>query len=289
MGGNSATPTTQTTQVNLAPEQRELLQLAMPNLRQFAANPPKLPDFSAVAGFDPAQTQGQEMALAAAAPQADVVGSAADASKRLTSPDLLYADSNPALQSYQQAATRPIIDDLLEKALPAIRGGAAVNTNFGSTRRQIAEGLAVGKAAQAVGDTNAKIANAGYGAGLDAQGKALSLAPQTATALSIPAGTTSAVGDVRQNLLQQILGEKLGRWNYQEELPLLIGKELASLVSGIPTAGATTTASTARSGPTAMTSLGGAASGAALGSMLLPGVGTALGAGAGALLPWITK
>ena len=38
----------------------------MPSLRQFAANPPQMPDFSNVAAFDPQQTAGQEQVLQAA-------------------------------------------------------------------------------------------------------------------------------------------------------------------------------------------------------------------------------
>ena len=285
--GSSSTPTTQTTRVDLAPQQQELLNLALPSLREFAANPPRLPEGSTISPFDPLQQQGQEMALASVPQQGSVVRAAADTSNSILNPGFLIPDSNPALRATIDASTRPIIQNLLEQALPIIRGGAVTTGNFGSSRQGIAEGLATGRAAQAVGDTSAKVATTGYGQGLDAQLKALSLAPTTAGALSIPAATTSAVGDVRQNMAQRLLDEITSRFSYQELLPLLMGKELVGVTGAIPGAGATTTASVAKPNPVGA-SLGGALGGAAAGSAFGP-IGTAGGAIIGGLLPWLNR
>ena len=69
MGGSSTpAPVTQTTTTQLSDEQKQLLKLAMPGLREFATRPASsvIPPFSGVAGFDPAQIAGQEMVLGAA-------------------------------------------------------------------------------------------------------------------------------------------------------------------------------------------------------------------------------
>jgi hypothetical protein len=282
MKGQSPAPTSQTTKAELSPEQRELLNLAMPHLRQFSANPPKLPGFSQVPEFTPEQMRGQEMALGAAGGQEELARSGADATKFLMN-KVLFPESNPALQGYINAATRPIGEQLTQVALPAIRGSSRETGTFGGSRQGIAEGLASQGASRAIGDTTSRIASTGYGQGLEAQGKALALLPQTQGAQLAPALTTSGVGDVRQQLLREILGEKANRFTYEETLPLLMGRDLAGLVAGLPGGGTTTMASGPPAPPAWMRGLGGAASGASMGSMLGPW-GTVAGGGIGALL-----
>jgi hypothetical protein len=287
MGGGGGQPE-QSTRVELTPEQKELYKLAMPNLKDFAANPPQVNPDSAVAGFDPLQTQGQEMALASTGGQGQIVGSAADASKFFTSGDVLDPASNPGLQGHIDAAVRPIYDNLTERALPAVRSGATQAGQFGGSRQAIAESLAIRDAGRAAGDTSAKIVGQNYGTGIDAMTKALGLSGSTAQNLTIPGQTTSAVGDVRQNLLQQILGENASKWNYEQMLPLLMGKELIGAAGAMPNAGTVSTANNPTQNPW-MQGLGGAAAGASLGTALMPGIGTAAGAGLGALLPFLTR
>jgi len=125
------------------------------------------------------------------------------------------------------------------------------------------------------------------GQGFDASGRALALLPQTAASATIPAGTVSAVGDVRQNLERDMLAEGLSRFNYEQLLPLMIGKELAGIASGFPTAGATTTATGIAPQRNPITGvLGGAATGASLGSLFGP-PGAVIGGGLGALTSFL--
>lgn len=284
--GSSPQPTTTTTQQVLSPEQQQLLNLAMPGFKDFAANPPDRYQGSTVAGFDPSQVQGQNMALSAAGTQNNLATAGADATKFALN-DALRVDSNPYLGGYIDAAVRPITQQLTESTLPAIRGSAVTTGNFGSSRQGIAEGLASGRASQAVGDTTAKIASDAYGKGLDAQGKALALLPQTQAAQTTGAVTTSGVGDVRQALQQALLNDDVSKFNYDQLLPFLVSSELASAASGIPGGGAISTGTGSSKNP--LTSgLGGAATGASLGSAIFPGIGTGIGAGIGGLLGFLT-
>lgn len=276
-----ATPQTQTSTYTPNPYTQELLGLAMPNLQAFAANPPKLQEGSQIAGFDPLQTQGQNMVLGTTAGQQGVVGNAATGTNFLTSGDVLRPESNPALQGYIDAAVRPISENLTQLALPAIRSGATQAGQFGSSRHGIAEGLAIGKTNQAIGDTTSKIANTAYGQGLDAMQRGLALAPSTAQALTIPGVTTSGVGDVRQALAQALLGEGNQKYMYEQMLPLLVGRELAQIASGIPGGTTTAQASTPQKNPWS-SAAGGALTGASLGSMFGP-IGTGVGALGGGL------
>ena len=205
-------PQTQTTKHELSPEQQQILALGMPGLTNFAAEHPTaegmIPSFSGVAGFDPMQTQGQEQVLGSTGAQQDIVGSAGQGNQFLTSGQALDPSTNPYMAKTIEAGVRPIREQLLEKALPSIRSGAVGAGQFGSSRQGIAEGQAIRGAETAAGDTLAKIANAGYLAGLDAMTKGIGLAPGTAQAQALPGLTTSGVGDVRLSALHRRCSER---------------------------------------------------------------------------------
>lgn len=289
MGGPSEQ--TQTTRVELSPEQKKLFRLGMPFAEQFAADGFQRPEGSAIAGFDPSQTAGQEQVLSAVPQMAATVGGANTANQRLTSGALMDPNSNPALRATIDASTRPIIENLMQQVLPTIRGGAVTTGNYGSSRQGIAEGNATSGAARAVGDTAAKVATEGYNSGLDAMVKGVGLAPSTASAMSLPGTTTSGVGDVRQALTQALLGE-----NYNNELtdsmePLMMAQTLLGMGSGLPTAGATSTASGGGASPFSQI-LGGASTLAGLFggksglAGVIPGM-QSIGGQLGALLPFL--
>lgn len=279
MSGGS-TPSTSTTTVN-NPGQQELIQLGLPFLRQFAANPPNLPSGGTVAPFDPAQTAGQEGVLSATAPggvASSLAGTGAGAQGFLTSGAALSPDSNPALQQTIDAATKPIQQNLTESTLPAIRSGATGSGQFGGSRQGIAEGLASGRASQAIGATSAGIANQGYQSGLDAMTKGLALLPQSLQAQLFPSLATSGVGDVRQQQTQALMGQSNLYEQYPQLLPLLLGQTFAGIGAGIPAQGSTTTGTSSQASPL-MQGLG----------LGISGLG-ALGGGSGiaALLPFLS-
>jgi hypothetical protein len=186
MGGKSEPPPapTQSTTYQLSPEQRELMNLAMPGLRSFAANVPQRYPGDTVAGFTPAQTTGQQMALDAAGAQSGIAKTAADVFTALpsqlaqsvpglqpfvgqtqtyeTNPFAGLPQADPALASYIDASTRPLYQQLTESVLPNVRGSAITAGGFGGSRQGIAEGLAAGRTAQAAGDTASKLAGSQY-------------------------------------------------------------------------------------------------------------------------------
>lgn len=279
---------TTTTQVNLSPEQRELLNIAMPGVRQFAANVPQRYPGSTIAPFTPEQTVGQDLALGAAGNQQDLANNAAGATNFLTSGNIWDPAANPNLRGAISAATRPISENLTESALPAIRGEAVATGNFGGSRQGIAEGLATREASRAIGDTASKVAQGQYETNIGAQLKALGLTPTTQAAQLSPATTVSGVGDVRQALQQALLGEKVGNFNYAQLAPFLQSQEIIGLLNGLP--GGSTTATGTGPKPNALLgALGGAATGASLGSAIMPGAGTGIGAGMGALLSFLSR
>lgn len=274
----------QTSQYVLAPEQREILNLAMPGLKSFAATTPARYQGNTIAPFDPAQVAGQNMALNAAGSQAQLAGNAADTSNFYLGGNVWDPASNPNLQKAVDASVRPITEQYQQVVRPAIRDESqAAGQQFGGSRRNIAEGTAATGYLRAVGDTSSKLVQNQYETNINAQMKALGLLPTTQTAQVTPAATTSAVGDVRQQMAQALLNRDVSNFNYDQLAPFLQSKELIALLQGIPGASVTATGNVPRANPL-VSGLGGAASGAALGSMIMPGIGTGVGAGAGALM-----
>jgi len=124
MGGGSGSQPTQTTTYQLSPEQRQLMDLAMPGVRDFAASTPQRYKGPTVAGFTPEQTAGQEAVLGAAPAQAELAANAAKASNFYTGGSVWDPSYNPNLKGAIDAAVRPITQNLTETQLPALRGEA---------------------------------------------------------------------------------------------------------------------------------------------------------------------
>lgn len=282
-----------TTTQNLTPEQETLLKGIMPAFENFAAFTPQRYQGPTVAGFDASQTAGQNMALDAAGSQKTLADNAAAATNFYTSGDIWNPASNPHLQGAVDASVRPITQQLTEAILPNIRG-TAVNTGYGGSRQAIAEGLAGGRASQAVGDTASKVVNDNYRTNVQAQQNAIQMTPSVQQAQLAPALTTSGVGDVRQAMTQALMGEQAGNFNLDQLLqiaPFLQAKDLLSVIQGLP-GGSTTTSGTATATANSpeqnpwSQALGGAASGASMGSMFGP-IGMGIGAVGGAVLPFL--
>jgi hypothetical protein len=228
------------------------------------------------------------MALGAAGSQGVLANNAANTSNFYLGGDIWNPASNPNLRGAIDAAVRPITEQYQQTVLPGIRDNFAGAQPFGGSRRGVAEGLAANSYMRNVGDASAKIAEDEYGNNLNAQLRALGLLPQTQQAQLAPALTTSGVGDIRQNMAQQLLNMNVGNWNYDQLAPFLQSQELMSLIGGLP--GGTTTANAVGSVPgrnPITGAMGGALTGATLGSALLPGVGALPGAGIGALLSFL--
>lgn len=282
-GGGGSQNVTQTSKVVLSPEQRELFNLALPAITEFAQNPPGAFPGQTVAGFDPAQLAGQQSIVTAAqGGSTDIANAALQASQFFLGAGL-DPRTNPFLQSAIGAATRPITEQLTQATLPAIRGEAITSGQFGGSRQGIAEGLAAQGASRATGDVAGTLASQGYQAALDAGIRALGLAPATGALQFQPGGALSAVGAERQSQEQAGINAEIQRFMQEQLLPFLSAKEVAGLAFGMP--GATTVATGATTGggiSPIQGALGGAATGAVLATTL--GLSGPVGAGLGALL-----
>lgn len=209
--------------------------------------------------------------------------------------DVLYPESNPAMQAYMDAANRGTVRQLTENILPSYRGGFIDAGQIGSSREAMAEGMAMEEAVRSIADTNAKIAMGGYGQGLEHMAKSVAFAPMSiGMDLQIPEAI-KAIGAEDRSWMEKPLQEDITRWNYYEGLPQQKLNEYLAALSGYPTGAFGTTTSTTDEGggsSKGMGMMGGALSGAAMGGALagaakgtavMPVWGTAIGAILGAL------
>jgi len=284
MGGSQPSQTTQTTKYELAPEQRELLDLAMPGVRSFAASTPTMYPGNTVADFTPAQLAGQAGALQSAGTQQGLAGAAAQDTTGLLG-NIWDPANNPALQGAIDASVRPITENYQQVVKPGIRDEFQGSQPFGGTRKNLAQGQAANAYLRNVGDTANKVVQGAYDTNMNANLKALALLPQTQAAQTTPALTTSGVGDVQQAMAQQLLNQEVNRYNYAQLAPFLQSQEIMSMVNAIPGAGSTTTANLPQQS-TLQKILGGGMTGASLGSLFGP-IGSGIGAGGGALLGFL--
>lgn len=127
--------------------------------------------------------------------------------------------SNPYVQDYVTAATNPLYERLTEEALPAIRSGANLAGQAGSSRQALAEGLAIRGTQRAAGETSANILNDAYGKGLDTYAKTLALTPQTVDAGTLPARYLGAAGEQQRAFEQMAINDAMQKFNFDQYEP----------------------------------------------------------------------
>lgn len=178
-----------------------------------------------------------------------------------------------------------IAEDVYGQNLGAVNQRYA--TNLGAENQRYATDVSGEQARYA---TNTGLEQQRYQTNINATLAALGLTPQLTSQLpgayTLPGGVQSAVGDQQQAQAQAQLQGRIQGFNYDQLAPFLQSREILSLLQGMP--GATTTSTGNVPTPNLpLQALGGAASGAALGSMVMPGIGTGVGAAGGALLPFL--
>lgn len=216
-----------------------------------------------------------------------LAGSAAGAVGRGTSQDVLYAHSNPYLQSYINAAIRPLEFQYTDPGgvMSSIRTDAGTIGGQGTNTRQgIAEGIAGGRFAQEAGDISSRIASEGYGQGLEHQARMAALAPAVQGMQTAPGQAITAVGQNQEQYEQAMNDYEANAriWDLEKTWGPL--QNWANIVYGAGSSQATATGTSPgpRTNP-AMGAIGGAAMGASLWPMIVSGGNPLVGAGLGLL------
>ena len=232
--------------------------------------------FQTYAGFNPLQLESQA-GIENYARNLDAPLRSMMAAQQYFGPESLSPDTNPYLSQYAEAAIRPIEQSLTENILPALRGSAISAGQYGGSRQALAEGLATGRAAQAMGDVTSNIYNQAYQTNVNNMLRGLALAPQTLATGMLPQQLIGGVGGQQQAMDQLGITEAMQRYYYPRESQLQNLQNYLGLVGGGQYGAVQSTPYYTNP---LMSGLGGAATGAGLGMMF--GV-PALGAGIGLL------
>lgn len=262
MSGGGGSGSTTSTTMNYSPEEaarrsqvmaeaHRLYGLLAPQMSN-AAYPGARPT-----GFDPTTIAAQRGLMNAAGAVVPGIQSLND-SINFSLRNVLYPESNPALQQTIQASIRPITESYLDPngIMASIRSGAGNAGQFGGTRQGLAEGVAAGRYADALGDTAAKVSTAGYQAGLDAMGRAQAIAPQALQMYSMPSQWLGAVGAQREELASQQEQYNADSRMWGLNAPWLPLQNYANIVFGGASPG--TTSQTSGGGPSTLGRLAGA-------------------------------
>ena len=278
-GGKSPSNVTQTSKVEVSPEQQRLFDLALPNIESTIGAPPIAPD---VLGFDPLQTQAQEQVVANAGQVQGLADASAASLQDFLNPNFLRPETNPALQAFIEAGARPLERQFQNVILPGIGSEAILAEGVGGSRQGVAEGLAAQGLTQGTKDVSAQITGNAFrdllaavsgarGQVGAAQGQQLA-AP---TALDVVGGARRGLEESQQqkDFLEQFL-------------PFELSKDVLGIASTLPGSTAVTNVEgIAPSGPSPATAaLAGAGTGASIGAAVGGPVGAGIGAALGALV-----
>lgn len=303
-GGGSQTSTTQ---VQLPAWLDQAAQSELANAQTIAARPYQQNPNQQVVPVTADQTQAYnevQQAQGATAPAYQASEGALTGLLGSAQPETaagLSSDTAALMNPYTSAVVNPSVQLMQQQLGQSMAGNAAQAANvgaFGGSRLGVQQGVAQSQEALQAGQLAGGLLQSGYNTALgsaqqmentnlSAGMSAAQLLPQVASAgqqqTLQDASALQGVGALQQNQAQQVANLSAQQWQDQFDWPLTGQSILQSALAATPY-GQTTTSTQPLKSNTAAGVLGGAASGAALGSMIMPGFGTAVGAAGGGLL-----
>jgi len=205
--------------------------------RQYEQGPPQFYPGSTVADFRPAEVLAHQYLQEQAGPMAQLAEGAIPTANFLM--QAYDVERNPYIRAAVQGAIQPVMQQLREQALPAIRSGAVASGSYGGTRQALAEGLAMQRAAQEMGNISSQMYNRAYETGLQAALSGIGAIPTIQQTLAFPGQVLSGVGAQERALEQARINEDIARFQWGQMAPRLALQEYMRLV-GIPLGGETT-------------------------------------------------
>jgi hypothetical protein len=214
-----------------------------------------------LAPISPETLQAQEMARGSVPGVQNIANDAAFASNYGLTKAIDPAN-NPFFQSAVSSTIRPMIQAFTDTGgvLSSIRSDFGDAGQYGGTRMGLGEGIAAGRLADATGNVAAQMGNQAYSEGLNAQSRALALAPQTQQMQLAGSNILQSLGDQTRMQQQDFINEAIKRWNYEQTAPAQSLAQYQNMIQG--NFGGMSTGS--MQGPTQSPILGGVG-GAALG------------------------
>jgi hypothetical protein len=153
--------------------------------------------------------------------------------------------NNPFFRSSVEGAIRPAVQAFSDPGgvLSQIRsefGGGG--ENYGSTRRDIAGGIAGARFGQSIADTVGQMGSRAYDTGQQTFRSTMGQIPMAIAAGAMPSQITSGVGGEIQGQQQQVINDAIARWNFEQNAPMQQLQNFANLIRG--NVGGTTQATT---------------------------------------------
>jgi hypothetical protein len=310
-GGSGGSQTqNQTQQVILPQWLQDAAQSSLTNAQTLSQQPYQANPYSAVAPQTADQTQayktieGMQGQTAPAYSQAQAAASGLLGQAKPITTAQVGQGAADLMNPYTSAVVDPsvaLMRQQLAKTKQGIDANAANVGAFGGSRQGVEEGTADAQQALQAGQLSGGLLQQGYGQALSASQAiagqnqqagewATQMLPQIATAgaaqTAQEAGLLQQAGIAQQQQEQAGLNVNAGNFESQIQWPYEQQQVMEQALTSTPYGGTTQSTIT---GPkptsnTAASVLGGAASGAAMGSMIMPGWGTAIGAVGGGLL-----
>ncbi len=190
-----------------------------------------------VADLTPEQMRGISSMMGAGEGISDFTqGSLLPAMGTYLDPGFMSPESNPWMQDYIGAATRPVTEQFTEQVLPGLRGRDRMTgaTDYGSTRSGVAEGIATRGYLDTIGDISSRMWGDLYGTNVGAQQNAMRMSPMLASMMSMPASMYGSAGDIKQRQAQAEIGGERERYEYGRDTETEDLMRIISLASGMP-------------------------------------------------------
>ncbi len=248
----------------LFPEANRLYQSAGPLYYPGQTVADMSPERAAALAAQAARAQGGSPLMAA---------SAAELGKTLGG---AYLNANPYLQSAIDAASRGVTRNYQDAVAPGIDSAFSLAGRYGSGAHVAAHDAAEKNLAAQLGDVAGNLGYQGYATERANMLNALNAVPAYAQADYGDIAQLADVGRQREALAQALIDDQIARWNFEQQMPADKLRQYAGLVQG--NLGGTTSTTQPYSSGAGI--LGGATSGAGLGSLFGPwgvGIGAILG------------
>lgn len=199
--------------------------------RLYGQGGPQMYPDSKVAPFNPLESEGQQWTADAARTSLPAVANRAGTYSSFLLNEGLDPATNPYFQSSLSSAIRPIKEDLLNSALPAIRTQSRLAGTYGGSRQGIAEGLATKAAIEKAGDITSTMSSNAYTDAANRGQQTLNFLPTLDSLITAPGQTLSGVGEAQRGMSQAQLNDLVSHYEYNQQLPYTNLANYANLVS----------------------------------------------------------
>lgn len=186
-----------------------------------------------------------------------------------------FLGMNPFLQGAISSATRPIMQQFTEQTLPGIQSAFSAAGRYGSGAQTRAISQAQEAASRAIGDVSAQMAAADYAReralqqqSIGQQAVLAGQAPSIYAQQFLPSEQLAQIGVAREAIEAKPLQEDIQRYQFQQQLPYSQLQSFLSSVYGNPMAGSQVPQQAPAQVNRLGSTLGGAALGAGIASMI---------------------